>query len=94
MPTKPTPFKSKQSTNKKWGTTGFDYNQPRWVKESAQFKRDNPLCWMCKEEGRTEPATITDHNIPIPLCDPWDRTNWRPLCTPHHNSKSRKEQNR
>lgn len=62
----------------------------RWQRERLAFLThpDNALCVMCKRESRVTAATVVDHIIPhkgdYKLM--WDRTNWQPLCKPHHDS--------
>ncbi|CNI97684.1 Uncharacterised protein [Yersinia pseudotuberculosis] len=74
----------------------------RWAKARAAFLRDNPLCVMCKQQGRIEAATVVDHIEPHKLKEAlmsgntvqiakaqklfWDRKNWQAICTPHHDS--------
>ncbi len=65
------------------------YHTNRWKTESKQFLEDNPLCVECEKKGLLVPAKLTDHIVPKPICkDPWDRTNWRPLCVACHPRKS------
>lgn len=59
----------------------------KWDKEAAAYKRQHPLCCMCKALGRITPTAVVDHISPH-KGDPklfWDRTNWQPLCAEHHN---------
>lgn len=68
------------------------YHTNRWRVESKQFLEENPLCAECKKTGMLTEAKITDHIIPKDICpDPWDRTNWRPLCKKCHSVKSAKD---
>lgn len=57
------------------------------------FLRQNP--W-CERPGCYDAATDVDHDKPIgtPGVDPWDWTNWRPLCHRHHSSKTATENRR
>ena len=58
-----------------------------------QLRRE-PLCAYCKLEGRVEVATVVDH-IKAHGGDQasfWDTTNLQSLCEPHHNEKTRAEQ--
>jgi 5-methylcytosine-specific restriction endonuclease McrA len=64
------------------------YHTSRWKRESKDFLQQNPLCIQCGKEGYLIPATITDHIIPKNTCkDPWDRSNWQPLCKRHNLTK-------
>lgn len=49
-----------------------------------------PLCRLCAEEGRETPATEVDHIDG----DPWnnDQANLRPLCKPHHDRRTYRDQ--
>lgn len=65
----------------------------RWQKYRLSFLMQNPLCVLCKQEGRIEAAIVVDHITPH-RGDPglfWDVTNHRGLCVRHHNAKSAKE---
>lgn len=65
----------------------------RWQKARLGFLRKHPLCAHCQAEGRVTAATVVDHIVPH-KGDPvafWDRTNWGPLCAPHHNLKTATE---
>ena len=66
----------------------------RWQRERAKFLREHPLCAACQREGRTVRAEVVDHVIPHRGDQTlfWDRTNWGPLCRPHHDEKTKREQ--
>ena len=54
---------------------------------TRQLQRE-PLCHMCKAEGRTEAATVANHTK-AHKGDPelfWDETNLDSLCKRHHDS--------
>jgi 5-methylcytosine-specific restriction protein A len=65
---------------------GYGY---RWQKARLGFlgKEENALCVYCKKAGRVVAATVVNHRIPhrgdMKLF--WDRTNWEPVCKPHHD---------
>jgi 5-methylcytosine-specific restriction endonuclease McrA len=43
---------------------------------------------MCEKQGMQAPATVVDH-IKRHCGDQvlfWDKSNWQPLCKPHHDS--------
>jgi 5-methylcytosine-specific restriction enzyme A len=68
------------------------YHSGRWKKESYLFRQENPLCAQCQREGFTEPSQVTDHIVPKDICaDPWDKSNWEPLCKKHHSRKGSKD---
>lgn len=101
MPTAPARFKQRKTGAKQHGIT-YDQRRPsaakrlygrKWQKARLQFLRANPLCVECEREGITRAATVVDHIVPhkqdLKLF--WDRSNWQPLCTPHHNRKTASE---
>lgn len=71
---------------------GYD---SRWQKRRALFLQTHPLCVECAKDTRLMPvaATVVDHIIPHKgnraLFD--DEANWQPLCIPHHNAKTARE---
>ncbi|WP_406627691.1 HNH endonuclease [Pectobacterium carotovorum] len=71
----------------------------KWQRSRLEYLRANPLCVMCREAGRYEPAVVVDHIKPHKMHEAktpeemanaqrlfWDRKNWQGLCNPHHNS--------
>jgi 5-methylcytosine-specific restriction protein A len=87
---KPRPWAGKPRTEAPMGDRSRDpfYHTNRWRKESRAFLQEHPICVKCREKGLTVPARATDHIIPKSICrDPWDRTNWQPLCTKCNNLK-------
>lgn len=85
------------------------YNS-RWDKARLSFLRSHPLCVMCTQQGRTEPATVVDHIKPHKLKEAlksgsreaiskaqvlfWDKKNWQPLCKQHHDSTKQRMEKR
>ncbi|POA75363.1 HNH endonuclease [Pseudomonas sp. GW531-T4] len=82
----------------------------RWAKARGDFLRKHPLCVMCKQQGRLEPATVVDHKVQHGLKQAlksgiksaiskasklfWDRKNWQGLCKPHHDSTKQRFEKR
>ena len=66
----------------------------RWKRERALFLQKHPLCVYCEQEGVVEQATIVDHRKPHKgdLHLFWDRSNWQPMCKPHHDSAKAKQE--
>ena len=65
------------------------YHTSRWKKESKQFRMENPLCTRHQARGFIVPSEVTDHKIPLEICeDPWDHENWDALCKKCNNSKA------
>lgn len=60
-----------------------------WQKARAQYLQEHPLCEMCQalKPPRITAATVVDHRIPHRGDQRlfWDRSNWQPLCKPHHD---------
>lgn len=71
------------------------YHMAAWTRKSLAFRKDHPLCELCKIEGRITPSEMTDHIVPINQGgDPWDESNMQALCKRHHNQKSAREKGR
>jgi len=69
------------------------YSSRRWTEASLRHRQHEPLCRLCKAEGRIVPAQQVDHIIPVREgVNPWDETNWQSLCAPCHLKKSRRDQ--
>ncbi|MDR9443207.1 MAG: HNH endonuclease signature motif containing protein [Schleiferiaceae bacterium] len=65
------------------------YNSRAWRRTSHAFLSAHPLCIVCKKEGKTMPADVTDHITPIREGGAvWSWENLQPLCHRHHNQKS------
>jgi 5-methylcytosine-specific restriction protein A len=67
----------------------------RWQKARATYLRHNPLCVMCRKEGRVEPATVVDHIVPHKGDTTlfWDTEgNWQAICAPHHNRDKQRQE--
>lgn len=83
------------------------YNS-KWAKARLAFLRENPLCVMCKQQGRIEAATVVDHIERHKLKEAlmsgnaihiakaqklfWDRKNWQALCKQHHDSTKQRQE--
>jgi 5-methylcytosine-specific restriction protein A len=64
------------------------YKTYRWQKLRERHLAGDPLCVMCRKEGRTTIAKICDHREahrgdPVKF---WDAENLQSLCKPHHDS--------
>jgi 5-methylcytosine-specific restriction protein A len=59
----------------------------------ALFQRE-PLCRVCKAEGRVTLATIRDHIVPLAEGGTDDDTNIQPLCRAHSDVKTQREAQR
>jgi hypothetical protein len=69
---------------------GYD---ARWDTFRAGFVRDHPLCEYCLADGRVEPTTVCDHDLPHEGdADLFWINTFTGLCAKHHNSdKARAE---
>lgn len=67
----------------------------RWRRARKAYLQQNPLCVVCRQQGRTVEATVVDHIEPH-RGDPgkfWDVSNWQSLCKPHHDSAAKVKDN-
>ena len=65
------------------------YNSRKWRKFSHQLRKDNPLCKMCLDEGKTNPSQMVDHIREINKGGSiWDISNLQCLCNSCHSKKS------
>ena len=68
------------------------YNSREWRTHSTSFRRDNPLCVKCLDEGLAIDSQVTDHIVQIIKGGSiWDSSNLQALCKPCHDKKSREE---
>lgn len=70
------------------------YKTARWLKLRLIHLSAEPLCRMCRDEGRITPAKVVDH-IKAHKGDPalfWDMGNLQALCAPHHNGVKQREE--
>jgi len=69
------------------------YKTDRWRKLRQWKLRQNPLCEICKREGRTTVAKLVDHIKPIKEGGDWMAVdNLQSLCVRCHNRKHRGKQ--
>ena len=80
----------RQKTNKSWSYDSR-YHTTKWRKLRLIFLKSNPLCKLCKEVGKTNPANVVDHITPVSQ-DNSDNNFWngpyQGLCTACNNRKS------
>ena len=97
MPTAPTPKNrpwSKQAKQDPESKYIYDtvYNTRRWKRLRRMILSRHPVCTECLKEGRTAPATVADHIIPIKQGGAiWDIDNLTGLCERCHNKKRQTE---
>lgn len=53
--------------------------------------RNEPLCRMCKAQGKVRAATVPDHIKPLALGGTDTDDNIRCLCAEHHDQVTREE---
>lgn len=70
------------------------YKTRRWHKMRARQLRDNPLCSLHLELGRSEPATIVDHKIPHHGDETlfFDEANLQSMCKPCHDKHKQRQE--
>jgi 5-methylcytosine-specific restriction protein A len=58
-----------------------------WQRLSRAVRADEPLCRLCAREGRTTPATLVDHIVPLRERPDLRlvRSNLQPLCASCHS---------
>lgn len=73
---------------------GF-YNSRQWRNVRDHYWLNNPVCEVCKKNGRATVADVIDHIIPISEGgDLFGENNLQSLCHLHHNQKTVEEQGR
>ena len=69
------------------------YHSPQWIKLRNAYRRANPLCKKCKDEGKVTLMKVVDHIETVK--ENWirrlDWMNLQSLCERHHNAKSARE---
>lgn len=68
------------------------YHTARWQRLRLLVLREQPLCPLCREQGRYVAATDVDHDVPHrgDHARFWDRANLVALCHAHHSAKTRR----
>jgi 5-methylcytosine-specific restriction enzyme A len=68
------------------------YGTEAWRRRAKRQLELEPLCRICKAQGRLEPATVADHIVDHKgdLKAFWEG-ELQSLCTYHHNSKTRRD---
>jgi 5-methylcytosine-specific restriction protein A len=82
---------TKQRTTKGYQSShDLRYQTRRWKKDRALHLQANPLCNICMElDNKVEPATVSDHIIPVNQGgDMWDWNNRQGLCKRHNAIKT------
>jgi 5-methylcytosine-specific restriction enzyme A len=76
-----------RSEVKRPGSTAQGYGY-KWQQARAEFLKSNPVCLTCGA-----PSNVVDHIKPHKGDQGlfWRRSNWQPLCTPCHNSKTARQ---
>ncbi len=67
---------------------GYD---ARWRRRRLIQLRREPLCRICKAQGRLTPATEVDHIIPLNAGGPDTFANYQSACTSCHSKKTARE---
>lgn len=68
------------------------YNRKRWKKLRLDHLAENPLCVMCKQEGRVTVAEVVDHITPHKGDEDLfhNPMNLQGLCKLHHDAAKQK----
>jgi 5-methylcytosine-specific restriction enzyme A len=69
----------------------WPYTTQKWQRLRRFKLQEKPLCELCLELGRLEPATVVDHRVAIKAGgDPYPPLSaLTALCAPCHNTKTR-----
>lgn len=68
------------------------YKSNRWRKISERYRQNNPLCVVCKAEGKATAADVVDHIMEIKDGgEAFNEANLQSLCHRHHNAKTARE---
>jgi 5-methylcytosine-specific restriction protein A len=85
--------KDSPATHRQGSNYRHIYQSARWHRLSSQFRKENPLCKRCKDNGLTEISEVVDHIIPLTVWvpqggDPFDTTNMQALSKRCHSIKT------
>ena len=89
MPTLPTTFKRKQVASKPRPHRTYKTSGGTWRKIRAAHLAREPLCRVCKQQGKITPATQVDHIDGNSANNNQD--NYQAICAPCHQIKSNRE---
>lgn len=64
-----------------------------WDQRRARILKAEPLCRLCRKEGRAVVATTVDHITPKHKGGGDEDSNLQPLCKPCHKAKTAREGN-
>lgn len=67
------------------------YKTAHWQKLRLVILRGEPLCRLCKADGRTTAATVVDHIRPLSDGGTDAMANLQPLCKACHDRKTMRE---
>lgn len=68
------------------------YTNPQWSSFSKQYRKENPMCVVCKKTTINGTGHATDHIIREKRGGhPLDRRNMQTLCNSCHRKKTNKE---
>ena len=87
--TKANRLEQQRTYNQRDRTNQSFYSSGRWTKVSKWYRKNNPLCVHCKEQGRVTPAQLVDHIVEIKDGGAeYDESNLQSLCKACHNVKT------
>lgn len=78
-------YKRDPETKKSYGTA--------WRKIQAQYIQSNPLCEICREEGKIISAEVVHHRIELKAGGSHSNDNLQSLCRSHHSSVHMRRRN-
>jgi len=88
------PYQPKEHDDRRGSAASRGYGSA-WQRFRDRFLKEHPLCVYCMRERRITPATVVDHIVPHrgDMVIFWQQGNHQSLCTFHHNSVKRREEN-
>lgn len=96
MPSLPKPKRQAYRPERKRKPTGDQrfYNSSAWRKTSRLTRQRNPLCEVCKANGKVVASVLVDHLIARRYGGAdFNPANLMAMCSHHHDVKSGKETN-
>lgn len=97
MPSKPPPLRAPQP-RKAWDSTRKSRQARGYGRAHDLMRevvlREEPLCRLCKAQGRVTASVIADHIKPLSEGGTGDRENYQGCCAACHKAKTAREAER
>ena len=79
---------TRQAEDRERGSAAARGYDARWRKLRLMVLSGEPLCRVCRADGRVTAATLVDHVTPKSQGGSDHPTNLQPLCAPCHDAKT------